>query len=103
MHRLNRHFKTEVLAPLVLDTPNQQDRGALIYSLVSQELKRRATKDTQLFVCASRHAVMQTLEKDSTVIELDENQLTNDFKPVSCVFSVSRRAGPRSNCRAPRQ
>ncbi|ABK06976.1 MULTISPECIES: hypothetical protein [Burkholderia cepacia complex] len=75
MHRLIRHFKTEVLAPLILDTPNQQDQGALNYGLVSEELKRRATKDTQLFVCATRHAAMQTLEKDSTVIELDENRL----------------------------
>lgn len=75
MHRLIRHFKTEVLAPLVLDTPNQQDQGALNYSLVSTELKRRATKDTQFFVCATRHPAMKALEEDSTVIVLDENRL----------------------------
>jgi hypothetical protein len=75
MHRLIRHFKTEVLAPLILDTPNQQDQGALNYSLVSAELKLRATKDTQMFVCATRHPAMQTLEQDSRVIELDDNRL----------------------------
>ncbi|TAM85140.1 hypothetical protein EPN42_15830 [bacterium] len=75
MHSLIRHFKTEVLAPLILDTPNQQDQGALNYSLVSVELKRRATKDTQFFVCATRHPAMQALENDSTVIELGQNRL----------------------------
>ncbi|MDR6497194.1 hypothetical protein J2785_000336 [Burkholderia ambifaria] len=78
MHRLVRHFKTEVLPPLILDTPNQQDQGALNYNLVSTELKQRATQDTQFLVCATRHPAMHTLEEDSHVIELDENRLLSD-------------------------
>lgn len=80
MHRLIRHFQTETLAPLILDTPNQQDQGALNYGLVSAELKRRATADVQLFVCATRHAETLALEKDSTVFELDENKLLSADK-----------------------
>jgi hypothetical protein len=78
MHRVIRRFKTEVLAPLILDTPNQQDQGALNYSLVSEELKRRATQDTQIFVCATRHPAMQSLERDSCVTVLDESQLLSE-------------------------
>ncbi|WP_322050624.1 hypothetical protein [Paraburkholderia bannensis] len=74
-HRIIRHFKTEILAPLILDTPNQQDQGALNYSLVSAEIKRRATKDTQVIVCATRHKDMALLEKGSHVVELSAKRL----------------------------
>ncbi|OLL33740.1 hypothetical protein BTH42_00220 [Burkholderia sp. SRS-W-2-2016] len=75
LHRVIQHYKTEVLAPLVLDTPNQQDQGVLNYSGVAAELKRRATDQTQFIICATRHHAMSQLEQDSHVIELDEAQL----------------------------
>ncbi|MDR5855776.1 hypothetical protein P9239_18990 [Caballeronia sp. LZ062] len=75
IHRLIQHYKTETLAPLILDTPNQQDQGALNYTIVASELKRRATVQTQFMVCATRHDAMAALEQNSHVIELDENQL----------------------------
>ncbi|SOT46206.1 hypothetical protein [Burkholderia cenocepacia] len=75
LHRVIQHYKTEVLAPLVLDTPNQQDQGVLNYSGVAAELKRRATDQTQFIICATRHQAMSQLEQDSHVIELDEAQL----------------------------
>ncbi|MDM8358680.1 hypothetical protein [Pandoraea communis] len=75
IHRLVQHFKTEALSPLILDTPNQQDQGALNYGLVSSELKKRATDDTQIIVCATRHKDMHPLELGSTVFELGPEKL----------------------------
>ncbi len=75
MHRLIGNCKPEALAPLILDTPNQQDQGALNYGLVSAELIRRASKDTQMFVCATRHRETLPLEEHANVIELDEARL----------------------------
>ncbi|KWA72253.1 hypothetical protein BGV52_10140 [Burkholderia ubonensis] len=70
-----RKFKTEDLAPLVLDTPNQQDQGALNYSLVSAELKRHARVETQVIVCAISHKDMAALEQDAHVV--DRGQFAN--------------------------
>ncbi|PRG51628.1 hypothetical protein [Burkholderia gladioli] len=78
LHRVVQHFKTETLAPLVLDTPNQQDQGALNYVGVAAELKRRAVQQTQFIVCATRHEAMSQLEVDSHVIELDEGRLLSE-------------------------
>ncbi|WP_250509617.1 hypothetical protein [Caballeronia sp. GACF4] len=78
LHRVIQHFKTEALAPLVLDTPNQQDQGVLNYSGVAAELKRRATNETQFIICATRHPGMAQLEQDSHVIELDEGRLLSE-------------------------
>lgn len=78
LHRVIQHYKTETLAPLVLDTPNQQDQGALNYNGVAAELKRRATRQTQFFVCATRHEAMSQLEQNSYVIELDEGRLLSE-------------------------
>ncbi|WP_186079067.1 nucleoid-associated protein [Burkholderia gladioli] len=78
LHRVIQHFKTETLAPLVLDTPNQQDQGALNYVGVAAELKRRAVRQTQFIVCATRHEAMSQLEVDSHVIELNEGRLLSE-------------------------
>lgn len=88
IHQLIAHFKTELLSPLILDTPNQQDQGALNYGLVSKELKRRA-QGKQLFVCATRHPETSSLEKDSTVIELGEGRIltSKDYGRLRPMFS----------------
>ena len=78
IHRLIEHSHTEVLGPLILDTPNQQDQAALNYALVSKELKRRAGGKRQFFVCATRHPETSALEQDTTVIELREDRILTD-------------------------
>lgn len=95
MHRLVQHFKTETLAPLILDTPNQQDQGVLNYGLVSAELKKRATDDTQIIVCVTRHKETIGLESGSTVFDLGPEKLfgKNMFESLAPVFDRVFEAG----------
>ena len=89
IHRLIEHFQTEVLGPLILDTPNQQDQAALNYALVSKELKRSAGEKRQFFVCATRHPETLALEQDTTVIELGEDRIlsSKDYGRLAPMFS----------------
>lgn len=70
----------EVVPPLVIDTPNQQEQSTENYNKIVEAITRGLTENKQYIICAMQHSALDTLSKDAKVIRLDERKILTDFE-----------------------
>lgn len=66
---------SEVISPLVLDTPNQQDQAPMNYDVIHKAIMKYVRKNGQLILCATRSPALEQYEATAHVIELSNEKL----------------------------
>lgn len=65
----------EVVPPMVIDTPNQQEQSTENYKKIVEAISRGVTNNKQYVICAMQHSAFDVLSKDAKIIRLDENKI----------------------------
>lgn len=65
----------EVVSPLVIDTPNQQEQSTENYNKIVEAITRGVTDNKQYIICAMQHGALEELSKNATIIRLDERKI----------------------------
>ncbi|OMQ21293.1 hypothetical protein [Serratia oryzae] len=65
----------EMVPPLVIDTPNQQEQSTENYNKIVEAIARGVTENKQYIICAMQHSALATLSKDAKIIRLDERKI----------------------------
>lgn len=73
--KLIDYSKNEVLSPLVIDTPNQQEQAIKNYDRIISLITDNIPNHSQLILCAMDNEQLDSFRKMSNVIHLDENKL----------------------------
>ena len=69
------YSKNEVLSPLVIDTPNQQEQAIKNYDRIINLITDNMPNHSQLILCAMDNKQLDSFREMSNVIHLDENKL----------------------------
>lgn len=72
---LIKEYGQETIAPLMIDTPNQQEQSKENYERIVDLILEDLSDDSQVILCAMDHPTLKRLEENSHVISLDEDQL----------------------------
>ncbi|HAI6192388.1 TPA: hypothetical protein HJS61_002877 [Escherichia coli] len=68
-------YCNEVVPPLVIDTPNQQEQSTENYNKIVEAISRGLTENKQYIICAMQHNALDNLSQDAKVIRLDERKI----------------------------
>lgn len=71
-------FGNEVVAPIVIDTPNQQEQSAANYVKIVELITQNLPTDSQVIICALDRDAIQPIKDKAYVISLDESLLMNE-------------------------
>ncbi|MGK4425381.1 hypothetical protein ACSMDK_07800 [Yersinia enterocolitica] len=69
--------KTCIVAPFVIDTPNQQEQAGHHYETVIKELMHSIPQDYQIILCAMENNALNEFKHDANVIKLNSEKLLN--------------------------
>lgn len=80
LYHLIAFADSEVLAPLLIDTPNQHEQDEENYQSIIEYLSEdnQYTNNMQLFLCAMSNPILEKYKENACVIELDSNKILND-------------------------
>ncbi|TKG94118.1 hypothetical protein EYV94_15320 [Puteibacter caeruleilacunae] len=83
-------YSSEVIAPLVIDTPNQQEQSISNYDKIVDLLTNDLPINSQIFVCAMENPQLAPYEKKAKVIKLDDRKILHrsKYEVVKNEFSV---------------
>jgi hypothetical protein len=92
IHTMMEKSGNDVLAPLLIDTPNQQEQSKINYSKILELIKTKVSPTSQIILCALQNENLDLLEEDAQIIHLDENKLLSveKFDAVSKEFEKYR-------------
>lgn len=81
--------KNQVLAPFIIDTPNQQEQSLGNYDKIIELIFSVLSENTQVFMCAMENSLLAPFQENGTVITLDSNKILQSscFLPVSKEFA----------------
>lgn len=81
-------YGNEVKSALVIDTPNQQEQSDTNYDKIVNLLTNRASKKTQILLCAMENEHLNQFKKKAKVITLtkDRLMLKSEFEKVKTIF-----------------
>lgn len=68
-------YKNEVVSPLVIDTPNQQEQSENNYSNIVNLILNKISKNNQVIICAMTNPQLAPLAKLAHIIKLDNSKL----------------------------
>lgn len=79
---------TQVIAPLVIDTPNQQEQSESNYDKIVETLLNNIPENNQIFLCAMENNHLKPFESQASIFNLDEDKLLKEtmFKEVESIF-----------------
>ncbi len=69
---------SELISPLVIDTPNQQEQSHTNYENIVNLITTKIDNDYQLILCAMENEHLNKFSKGAKVIRLDKNKLLSD-------------------------
>ncbi|MCC3344556.1 hypothetical protein [Psychrobacter sanguinis] len=70
--------QTEVISPLIIDTPNQQDQNADNYQVIIDYLNNHLNDDTQIILCAMSNSIVDEYSKNAHIIKLNSKKILNN-------------------------
>ncbi len=71
---ISSHSK-EVISPLVIDTPNQQEQSTENYRKIVEAITRGVDDNNQYIICAMQHGALEKLFENAKIIRLDEGKI----------------------------
>ncbi|PKL17122.1 MAG: hypothetical protein CVV49_12725 [Spirochaetae bacterium HGW-Spirochaetae-5] len=75
IYSLVEKFGNEIKAPLVIDTPNQQEQSFTNYEKIVNLLTNHMLDNTQIIMCAMDNSQLNAFKNKATIIHLDERKL----------------------------
>jgi hypothetical protein len=92
IHSMIEKSGNDVLAPLLIDTPNQQEQSKTNYNKILELIKTKVSSTSQIILCALQNENLDVLKEDAQIIHLDENKLFSfeKFEAVSKEFQKYR-------------
>lgn len=87
VYNLINYAKAEVIAPMIIDTPNQQEQAESNYESILKYFYNDIPEDAQLFICAMPNNLLEEYEQNANVIKLDGNKLLSckNFDEHNCI------------------
>jgi len=81
--------ENEVFAPIIIDTPNQQEQADFNYTKIIDFIIKHTPHTAQLIICAMDRSEIQSYKEQANTIVLDENKLLdtkkyNELKHLLC-------------------
>lgn len=73
-------FGNEVISPLVIDTPNQQEQSHSNYEKIVDILTNKIPKKSQVILCAMNNEHLRPFEEIAKIITLDTNKILDKLK-----------------------
>jgi hypothetical protein len=73
-------FGNEVISPLVIDTPNQQEQSDSNYEKIVDILTNKISKKSQIILCAMNNEHLKSFEETAKIITLDTNKILDKSK-----------------------
>jgi hypothetical protein len=67
--------QNETFAPIIIDTPNQQEQADFNYERIMQFLAKTTPPDTQFILCAMNRKEIENYKASAHVISLDEGKI----------------------------
>jgi hypothetical protein len=80
IYSLVEKYGSEVKAPLVIDTPNQQEQSFTNYSSIVDLITNKLPKDSQIILCAMENSQLDPFKQKANVIQLDKDRLLSKSK-----------------------
>ena len=83
-------YKNEVISPLVIDTPNQQEQSHSNYTNIVNLILDKISKNDQVILCAMENPKLKPLEQKAHIIKLDDSKLLNSeqYNDVKKIFNT---------------
>jgi hypothetical protein len=83
-------YGNEVQAPLIIDTPNQQEQSNNNYEKIIDLIMKKTEKEEQIIICAMNNQQLEKYAKEATIIKLDSNKLldTSKYESIKKIFDV---------------
>lgn len=80
----------EVISPLVIDTPNQQEQSENNYSSIVELIQTKISKNNQVIICAMENSKLEPLKKSANIIVLNNSKLldTKKYSQIKKVFDT---------------
>ncbi|MGQ1274058.1 hypothetical protein ACT44O_09405 [Acinetobacter baumannii] len=72
--------ENEVFAPIIIDTPNQQEQADFNYTKIIDFIIKHTPHTAQLIICAMDRSEIQSYKEQANTIVLDENKLLDTKK-----------------------
>lgn len=81
-------YGNEVISPLVIDTPNQQEQSENNYSSIVELIQTKISKNNQIIVCAMENSKLEPLKKNAHIIKLNSSKLldTKLYSEIKNIF-----------------
>lgn len=78
----------QVIAPFVIDTPNQQEQSESNYDKIVETLLTSIPNDNQIFLCAMKNSHLKPFEDRAKIFELDDKKILthNLYEEVRQIF-----------------
>jgi hypothetical protein len=76
---INTHGE-EVVAPIIIDTPNQQEQSPDNYDKILSLITQKIPASAQIILCALKNQKLDGIKENANVIKLDGNKLLNADK-----------------------
>lgn len=83
-------YSDEVIAPLVIDTPNQQEQSPENYDKILESITKKIPATAQIILCALKNQKLDAIKQNANVINLDKNKLlsTKDYDEIAKAFEA---------------
>ncbi|WP_298692147.1 hypothetical protein [uncultured Sulfuricurvum sp.] len=80
----------EVQAPLVIDTPNQQEQSNKNYENIVTLITKKIPDQEQVIICAMENDKLEAFRKQANVIVLDKSKLmkTSEYEGIKSLFNA---------------
>jgi len=80
--------KNEIISPLVIDTPNQQEQSDDNYSNIVDLINNKISNNNQVIICAMSNPKLSPLEENANIIKLDNSKILDikQYKNVKDIF-----------------
>jgi hypothetical protein len=81
-------YGEEFKAPLIIDTPNQQEQSDINYENIIKLITTKIPDEEQVILCAMENEILKDFKKDANVIKLDSNKLlsTSKYEEIKIIF-----------------
>lgn len=83
-------YGNEVVAPLIIDTPNQQEQSDYNYSSIVDLILNKISKNNQVIICAMSNPQIEPLKEKAFIIDLNESKLLdiNKYQEIKNEFDL---------------
>ena len=72
------HSHNEIPAPLVIDTPNQQEQATQNYERIVKLIMEDTPDQSQVILCGMENQYLDSYKDRANIIRLDEHKLLNN-------------------------